>query len=74
VLLPVIAVAGCATNPPEDTAKQAQPKVSCERTCRVGSAMPTRECAPAMSDEDRRRIQDEMRQKMRPSGVTAPGG
>ena len=71
---PLIA-AGCASNPAQDAAKQDQQdaKVSCERTYRVGSMMPTKDCAPALTEDERQRLQAGVRDMTRPSGITAPG-
>ena len=68
-------VVGCATNPAEDSVKQdpQQAKVTCEHTYRVGSMMPTKECAPPLSEGDRQRLEAGIREMTRPSGVTAPG-
>jgi len=74
LVLPLIVV-GCATNPAEDSAKQdqQQAKVTCERSYRVGSMMPTKDCAPVLTEDERQRLEAGVREMTRPSGVTAPG-
>ena len=70
--LSLAALAGCA-NVPEQNAQAAAPKVRCERETQIGSMMPKKDCGPAVSDDERRRLADELRNQTKPSGITAPG-
>jgi hypothetical protein len=75
---PLLALAACAsdgvTAQTTQTA-QAEPgqKLVCEREQRTGSMLGKRECAPAMTDEDRRRLSTEVGNMVKPRGITAPG-
>ena len=74
LLLPLILV-GCATNPTEDTkTTQEEAKLTCERTYRVGSMMPSKDCAPPMSQEDRQHLQDELQKTIHPTASTSAKG
>ncbi len=65
--------AACATNPPDGKEEQvAEAKVECEKTYRVGSMMPKKECGPALTQEQRAFQQMEL-ERIRPS-ASNPGG
>ena len=75
--LPVLLVmAGCATTDAQQTASNATTtQAPCQREYRVGSNIPSKDCTPAMSDADRQRMQDDMRQATKPGAMTkGPGG
>lgn len=76
VLLPLTlvlaAMTGCASAP-QPNEQATAPKMRCERETQIGSMMPKKDCAPAVSDDERRRLADEMRNQTKPSGITAPG-
>jgi hypothetical protein len=75
---PLLALAACAsdgvTAQTTQTA-QAEPaqKVVCEREQRTGSMLGKRECAPALSEDDKRRLSNEVGNMVKPRGTTAPG-
>lgn len=73
---PLLALAACASDGvTAQTASAGEPgqKMTCEREARTGSMLGKRECAPAMTDEDRRRIANEVGNMVKPRGITAPG-
>lgn len=75
---PLLALAACASDGvTAQTTQTAQaetaPKLVCEREQRTGSMLGKRECAPAMTDEDRRRLSTEVGNMVKPRGITAPG-
>ena len=72
-LLPLIAAAGCATNPPEGEKKQADANLICETTFRVGSQIPVKDCHPPMTEEERQMMVNELSQKIRPTASAPPG-
>jgi hypothetical protein len=65
-------LAACASSPPDDSTATAKPQ-NCEREYRIGSYLPTKDCAPALTAAERQRMLDELRTKVRP-GTTAPPG
>ena len=69
--LPLVLIA-CATNPAEDTAQVVDGKATCERSYRVGSMMPVKDCAPPPTPEERARMQEEL-SRIRPTGTAPPG-
>ncbi|WP_431102560.1 hypothetical protein [Roseateles noduli] len=75
---PLLALAACAsdgvTAQPTQTAQaEAGQKVVCEREQRTGSMLGKRECAPALSEDDKRRLSNEVGNMVKPRGTTAPG-
>ncbi|WP_416757373.1 hypothetical protein ACNI65_14045 [Roseateles sp. So40a] len=74
--VPLLALAACASDGATATTQTADAngqKVTCEREARTGSMLGKRECGPAMSDDDRRRISNEVGNMVKPRGTTAPG-
>lgn len=71
--LSLATLAGCASAPEPKNTQAAAPKLRCERETQIGSMMPKKDCGPAVTDDERRRLADELRNQTRPSGVTAPG-
>jgi hypothetical protein len=75
---PLLALAACAsdgvTAQTTQTA-QAEPaqKMVCEREQRTGSMLGKRDCAPALSEDDKRRLATEVGNMVKPRGTTAPG-
>jgi hypothetical protein len=75
---PLLALAACAsdgvTAQTTQTA-QAEPaqKMVCEREQRTGSMLGKRDCAPALSEDDKRRLANEVGNMVKPRGTTAPG-
>ncbi len=66
-------LAACASNPPE-AKDQASADMECEMVTPTGSTVIKRVCHQKMTPEERQRMIEIMREKTRPSGVTAPGG
>jgi hypothetical protein len=52
----------------------ATPAESCERTYKVGSNIPTRECAPVLTEAERQRNAEEFRNAVRPAPPITSGG
>lgn len=73
--VPLLALAACASDgaTATQTADATGQKVVCEREARTGSMLGKRECGPAMTDEDRRRLSNEVGNMVKPRGTTAPG-
>ncbi len=79
--VPLFALAACASDGVTAQGANAQTaqadgaqKVVCERqVAQTGSMLGKRECAPAMTDEDRRRLSNEVGNMVKPRGITAPG-
>ena len=70
--LPLLLLAACASEPDQpDT--QPQAKQECERTYGTGSMLPKKDCVPAMTDEERRRMQDELQRAAASHGSAPPG-
>lgn len=78
LVLALTAVLGaCATASPTEQTARAQPDnadktVVCDREVRVGSLIPSKHCGPAMTEAERQRMNDELREKARGIG-RAPG-
>jgi hypothetical protein len=70
-------IAGCATtdnNQASASSDAAAAKV-CEREYRIGSNIPSHDCHPAMTEDERQRSLDEIRNSLKPSpGRQQPGG
>jgi hypothetical protein len=64
-------VASCATT--DQTVANAPAQKICEREYRVGSNIPTRDCRAAITDEERQRANDELRNAIKPSAAKPPG-
>ena len=60
-------LAGCASAPKEPPTASADAQ-SCDREERIGSHIPNRECAPAMTPEERQRAMDAVRASSRLPG------
>ena len=45
---------------------------NCEREYRVGSMLPVKNCAPPMTELERERMVEELRNKIRPSSSSPP--
>jgi len=76
-LIPVLALAACASNPPAapdaQTASAEQPKVECDRTYRTGSMLAKKDCEPPLTPEERARLQEAMG-RVRPSASQTGSG
>lgn len=78
---PLLVLAACASDGVTAQGASAQTaqaegtqKVVCERqTSQTGSMLGKRECVPAMTDDDRRRLSNEVGNMVKPRGTTAPG-
>ena len=72
VLAPVLAsFIGCAAQPEQKVSDAAAPP--CEVVYKVGSHLPTRDCAPPQSEAERQRTIDALRDATK-SGVKPAGG
>lgn len=75
--VPMLILSACATSEPAKT--DAHPKVAQARQCErgeatTGSMLAKRVCAPAPTDDERRRLSEEAARTASPtSGVQAPG-
>ncbi len=77
---PLLALAACASDGVTAASTQsasaqgeAGQKVSCEREQRTGTMLGKRECAPALSEDEKRRLANEVGNMVKPRGTTAPG-
>ena len=66
-------LAACAAPAPEDT-KTAQAKPECEREYQTGSMIAKKGCTPALSPEERQRMQDALSSQIRPTASNPGGG
>jgi hypothetical protein len=72
--LAALLLAACASAPPEQQSAEAKPQQVCERVYKVGVAIPVKECTTApLSEDERRRMQDELRNTVRPGASKPPG-
>lgn len=74
----LLALSACATPdaPTETTvasADAAKPKANCVRAEAQTGSMLSKRCAPALSDEEKRRVADDVGNLVKPTGTTAPG-
>ena len=75
LLLPLVVVAGCATNPSDANvaANDAQKGgINCERTSRTGTMFAKKECDQPLTPEERAQMQDTL-SRIRPSASQPPG-
>lgn len=73
-LTPLLILAACASNPPANDKQQvAEQKVECERSYTTGSMLPKKDCAPPMTEEERRRVQDDLANRVRQNAPRPPG-
>ncbi len=68
----LIALAGCVTGQDEKTAS-ATPTQTCTREYRVGSNIATKECSTPMTEAERQRMLDDLRNQTKPGAVTRTG-
>ena len=80
VAAPLLALTACASDGVTATGTQTAsaqgetgPKMVCEREQRTGSMLGKRECAPALSEDEKRRLSSEVGNMVKPRGTTAPG-
>jgi uncharacterized lipoprotein YajG len=69
-------IAGCATtdNNQASATSDAAPAKVCETQYRVGSNIPNRDCRAAMTEDERQRTRDEIRNSLPPSPGRQTGG
>lgn len=71
--LPLLALGACASQP-DQPEHVAQAKQDCERSYGTGSMLPKKDCVPAMSEEDRQRMNDELQRDFASRGSAPPSG
>jgi hypothetical protein len=71
--LPLMILAGCATDQPPQSQEVAAAKPQCEREYRIGSNLPKKDCAPPMTAEERERLNAELRNIVKPNASSPPG-
>ena len=59
--LPLIVLGGCA-GLPDQPEQQAEAKQDCEKTYTTGSHLPRKDCITPMTDAERDRLSDDLRQ------------
>jgi hypothetical protein len=72
----ILCLAGCAAPQPPvaaTTAAAATPGPECERSYRVGSNIPTYNCAPKQSEEERQQMINEWEHAVTPKGKIGTG-
>lgn len=69
-------IAGCAStdNNQASATSDGAPAKICEREYRVGSNIPSHDCRPAMTEEERQRTLDEIRNGIKPAPGRQPVG
>jgi hypothetical protein len=72
--LAALLLAACASAPVEQQSAAASPEQVCERVYKVGVAIPVKECSAPLSDEERLRMQNELRKSAQPGASKPPGG
>lgn len=65
-------MAGCAATPDKQVADDT--KIVCAREYRVGSNIPVVTCEAQRTDEERRRMMDEVKSNVRPMPSKVPAG
>lgn len=78
VAAPLLALTACASDGVTATQTasaqgETGQKMVCEREQRTGSMLGKRECAPALSEDEKRRLSSEVGNMVKPRGTTAPG-
>jgi hypothetical protein len=79
VLATTAVLGACATASPTQQTARAQvdngdKTVVCDREVRVGSLIPSKHCAPPMTEAERQRMNDELRNKARSIGSSHGSG